>query len=97
MSRKQKENETLGQFWKELNGLAARCNFGNVTESLVKDGFIVNMNNKEVQQKLWTEPKDTNAEAIQFVISYEEGAMGQQSFVKLDTPNILQNQMKKTT
>ena len=46
------------------------------------------MNNKEVQQKLCTEPKDTIAETIQFAISYEEGAMHQKSFDKLDKPNI---------
>ena len=45
------------------------------------------MNNKEVQQKLCTEPKDTIAETIQFSIPYEEGAMCQQSFDKLDKPN----------
>ena len=72
LSRKQKENETLRQFWNELNGLAAKCNFGNITESLVKDVFIVNMNNKDVQQKLCTEPKSTIADTIQFAISYEE-------------------------
>ena len=54
----------------------------------MKDVFIVNMNNKEVQQKLCTEPKGTNGETIQFAISYEEGAMRQQSFDKLDKPNI---------
>ena len=88
LSRKQKENETLRQFWNELNGLAARCNFGTVSESLVKDVFIVNMNNKEVQQKLCTEPKTSIADTIQFAISYEEGSPRQQTFDKLNKPNI---------
>ena len=88
LSRKQKENETLRQFWNELNRLAAKCNFGTITESLVKDVFIVNMNNKVVQQKLCTEPKSTIADTIQFAISYEEGALRQQSFEKMDKPNI---------
>ena len=59
LSRKQKEKESLRQFWNELNGLAAKCNFGNITESLVKDVFIVNLINKDVQHKLCTEPKTT--------------------------------------
>ena len=88
LSCKQKENETLRQFWNELNGLAAKCNFGTITESLVKDVFIVNMNNKDVQQKLCTEPKSTIADTIQFAISNEEGALRQQSFEKMDKPNI---------
>ena len=53
LSRKQKPNETLNQFWNNLNGLAARCDFGNQTESLVHDIFILNMNNKQVQEKLY--------------------------------------------
>ena len=78
----------MRQFSNELNGLEAKCNFGTVTESLVKNVFIVNMNDKEVQQKLCTEPKKTIPDTIQFAISYEEGAMRQQTFDKLDKPNI---------
>ena len=66
LSRK-KEGESLKQFWNELNGLALKCNFGTITESLVKDVFIVNMINKEVLQKLCTEPK-ANVNNIQFAI-----------------------------
>ena len=54
----------------------------------MKEVFIVNLNNKDVQQKLCTEPKNTIAETIQFAITYEEGALRQQSFDKLDKPNI---------
>ena len=88
LSRKRKEGETLRQFWNELNGLAAKCNFGLITESFVKDVFIVNMTNKEVQQKLCTEPKGTVADNIQFAIAYEEGIIKQQSFDQLEKPQI---------
>ena len=83
LSRKQKE--TLGQFWNELNGLAAKCNFGGITESLVKDVFIVNMMNKVVQQKVCTEPKATVQENIEFAIAYERGTIRQKSFDKLES------------
>ena len=88
LSRKQKEEESLRNFWIELNGLAAKCNFGGITDSLVKNVFIVNMTNQDVQQKLCTEPKTTAEETIQFAIAYEEGIYRQQSFGKLDKPNI---------
>ena len=88
LSRKQKEGESLKQFWNELNGLASKCNFGAITESLVKDVFIVNMNNKEVQQKLCTEPKTNVNDNIQFAIAYEEGTIRQQSFETLEKPKI---------
>ena len=50
LTRKQHEGETLQVFWNNLSGLAAHCNFAGLTESLVSDVFIVNMNNKAVQQ-----------------------------------------------
>ena len=46
------------------------------------------MNNKDVQQKLCTGPKSTIADTIQFAISYEAGALRQQSFEKMDKLNI---------
>ena len=88
LSRKRQEKETLRQFWIELNGLAAKCNFGGIAESLVKDVFIVSMINKDVQQKWRTEPKTTVQESIEFAIAYEEGTIRQKSFDKLEKPNV---------
>ena len=72
-ARKQQQNETLRQFWKVLTGLAARREFGEQTKSLIKDAFIQNMNNKTVQQRLCTEPKEEPEEALKFAIAFEEG------------------------
>ena len=80
LSRKQKPNETLNQFWNNLNGLAARYDFGNQTEGLVPDIFILLMNKKQVQEKLCTEPKETPAEALQFAIAFEDGLKRQSSY-----------------
>ena len=66
LSRKQKPTESLHQFWNVLNGLAAKCDFGNQTEGLVYDIFVLNMANKQVQEKLCPEPKDNPNEALQF-------------------------------
>ena len=76
LSRKQKRNESLHQFWNALNGLAARCNFGNQTEGLVHDIFVLNMSNKLVQEKICTEPK----EALQFTIAFEDGLNRQKTY-----------------
>ena len=73
LSRKQNPNETLHQFWNILNGLAAKCDFGNQTEWLVYDIFVLNMANKQVQEKLCTEPKDNPADDLQFAIAFEDG------------------------
>ena len=36
LSHKQMPNESLLQFWHTLNGLAARCELGEVTQTLVR-------------------------------------------------------------
>ena len=72
-SRKQEEKETLGQFWHLLTGLVTKCEFGEQTESLVIDSFIQNMNNKTVQERRCTEPKNDPQEASRFAVVYEEG------------------------
>ena len=79
LSRKQKPTETLHQFWNVLKGLAARCDFGNQTEGLVHDIFVLNMINNQVQEKLCTEPKKNPAEALQFAIAFEDGLKRQKS------------------
>ena len=52
LSRKQNNNESLHQHSNTLNGLAAKCNFGEQTDGLVHDIFILNMSNKQVQEKV---------------------------------------------
>ena len=49
LSRKQQVNESLKQFWHALNGLASKCELGEITQTLVHDVFILNMNSKKVQ------------------------------------------------
>ena len=50
-TRKQYPRESLEHFWNVLNGLAAKCEFGVQTQSLVSN-FLANMNNLSVQEKL---------------------------------------------
>ena len=78
-SRMQQQGETLQQFWHALNGLAALCDFGEITNTLVLDMFILHMGNKKVQEKLCTEPKEPE-QALEFAIAYEEGVKRQKSY-----------------
>ena len=80
LSRKQMPAEKLEQFWHSLNGMAAECDFGGQTESLVHDVFILNMRTLRVQEKLCTEPKATPKEALEFAIAFEEGSLRQKSY-----------------
>ena len=52
LARKQYIEESLEQFHSVLSGLAARCNFGALETRILRDVFIVNMNNREAQNEL---------------------------------------------
>ena len=78
-SRLQQPGETLSQFWHALNGLAATCEFGEITITIVLDMFILHMSNKKVQEKLCTEPKEPD-QALDFAIAYEEGVIRQKTY-----------------
>ena len=79
LSRKQQPDESLQQFWHSLNGLASRCELGEITQTLFHDVFILNMNNKKVQEKLCVELYENPQDALQYTISYEEGIKRQKS------------------
>ena len=78
-SRIQQQGESLQQFWHALNGLAALCCFGESTNTLVLEMFILHMRNKKVQAKLCTESKDLE-QALEFAIAFEEGVKRQKSY-----------------
>ena len=79
LSRKQFPTDSLQQFWHALNGLAARCELGDITQTLVHDVFILNMNNKKVQERLCVELFANPLDALQNTVSYEEGVKRQRS------------------
>ena len=72
-------SETLSQFWHALNRLAAICDFGEITTTLVHYMFILHMSNKKVQEKLCTESKESD-QALDFAIACEEGVKRQKTY-----------------
>ena len=78
-SRPQQQSESLFQFWHALNGLAALCDFGDITSTLVPDMFMLHMKNKKVQEKLCTEPKEPD-QVLEFAIAFEEGVKPQKAY-----------------
>ena len=90
LNRKQRDDESLEQFWHALNGLAANCDFGTQTTGLVYDIFVSNMKNTLVQERLFTEPKDTPDEVLKFAVAFDQGA--QQKTICVKTTNIKKNQ-----
>ena len=73
LNGKQKDGESLEQFWHALNVLAANCDFGARTKGLVYDIIKSNMKNTNVQERLFTEPRDDPEEALKFAIAFEQG------------------------
>ena len=72
LARKQQIGESLEQFHSVLSGLAARCNFGTLETRILRDVFIVNMNNREAQNELYRSTK-TPEEVYRIALSYERG------------------------
>ena len=72
LARKQQIGESLEQFHSVLSGLAARCNFGTLETRILRDVFIVNMNNREAQNELCRSTK-TPEEVYRIALSYERG------------------------
>ena len=72
LSRTQVQAKSLEQFWFSLNVLAAECDFGTRTESLVQDIFILNKKTLEVQEEICTEPKATPQKALPLGKAFEE-------------------------
>ena len=72
LARKQHIGESLEQFHSVLSGLAARCNFGALEIRILRDVFIVNMNNREAQNELCRSTK-TPEEVYRVALSYERG------------------------
>ena len=70
LSRKQFINESLEQVHSVLSGLAARCNFGTLEDRILRDVFIVNMNNCDAQKELCRSTK-TPEEVYRIALSYE--------------------------
>ena len=87
LSRKQFNNESLEQFHSVLSGLAALCNFGTLEDRMIlRDVYIVNMNNREAQEELCRSTK-TPEEVYRIALSYERGNNYASSYVATGSVN----------
>ena len=50
--RKQKENETIEEFYRVLKDLVRFCNYGNEEESIIRDRFVVGLIDQKLKEKL---------------------------------------------
>ena len=55
LNRKQRDRESLEQFWGTLAEMAKRCDIPTGEDEWIRDNFINNMKNSDIQRKLLTE------------------------------------------
>ena len=84
LSRKHQFNESLEQFHSVLRGLASKCNFGTLRDRILRDVFIVIMNNREAQNDFCQSTK-TPEEIYKIALSYERGNKYAKPYVSTNT------------
>ena len=76
-SRKQKKRETVEQFYSFLIELAENCDFENCEEVIIKDIFITNMLDDDIQRELLRDTVDPER-ALSIAVNMEMGHQNQQ-------------------
>ena len=76
-SRKQKKGETVKQFYSILKKLAENCDFENGEEVIIRDIFITNMLDDEIQSELLRDTLDPER-ALSIAVNMEIGHQNQQ-------------------
>ena len=76
-SRKQKKGETVEQFYGILKELAENCNFENREEVIIRDIFITNMLDDDIQRELLRDTVDPE-KALSIAVNMEMGHQHQQ-------------------
>ena len=70
--RRQKENESLEKIHETLSELAKNCKLGELVSELVREIFITNIRNVEIQKKLCNEYL-TPENVLSYVLVHEKG------------------------
>ncbi|KAJ1190806.1 hypothetical protein NDU88_000125 [Pleurodeles waltl] len=52
-TRVQHAEETFDEFLTALRGLSVHCNFGNMTDEMIRDQIIVHVKSRKIQEHLW--------------------------------------------
>ena len=76
-SRKQKKGETVEQFYSILKELAENCDFENQEEVIIRDIFITNMLDDDIQRELLRDTVDPER-ALSIAVNMEMGNQNQQ-------------------
>ena len=78
-SWKQKKGETVEQFYSILKELAENCDFENREEAIIRDIFITNMLDDDIQRELLRDTVEPER-ALSIAVNMEMGNQNQQRF-----------------
>ena len=76
-SRKQKKGETVEQFYSILKELSENCDFENREEAIIRDIFITNMLDNDIQRELLRDTVEPER-ALSIAVNMEMGNQNQQ-------------------
>ena len=76
-SRKQEKGDTVEQFYSVLKKLAANCDFENREEAIIRDVFITNKLNDDIQRELLRDTVEPER-ATSIAVKMEMGHQNQQ-------------------
>ena len=95
LSRKQKKGETVEQFYSILKELAENCDFENREEVIIRDIFITNMLDDDIQREFLRDTVDPER-ALTIAVNMGMGHQNQQrissnNFATGNTVNVIQS------
>ena len=76
LTRKQQKGEPIEKFYGHLKGLSENCDLGEKGDTIIRDVFIANMQNEDIQKKLLKETVEPD-KALAIAINIEMGTLNQ--------------------
>ena len=97
--RMQKEGETLEQYLTDLRIKSQSCNFGTLTQSLIRDQLVVGITDRKVKERLLREPDLALDKAVQICQAAETATLHMQALTvgatASDVPETTVNAVKQ--
>ena len=86
MSRKQKSNESINDYLVALRNLIKQCEYGSLTDSILKDAIVMGLRNKKTQEILLREA-DLNLDKCINIVQAAERAHNHSYFIAQEKNN----------
>ena len=96
LTRKQQKGEPIEKFYGHLKELSENCDLGDKGDTIIRDVFIANMQNEDIQKELLKETVDPE-KALAIAINIEMGKLNQLKMNASKTePQSTVNQVQRT-